>query len=189
MQSVRKILVDRLLDIFERASHPDWPWFEDSVTYCNAPLSQALLVSGTRMGDDSMVEKGLRSLEWLMSIQRGEEGYFAPIGSNGFYSRGGTKASFDQQPVEAYAAVSACLEAFRVTGKKEWFDHAQRAFDWLLGQNHLQQSLYDPMTGGCHDGLHEERMNQNQGAESTLSFLLALSEMRSATDPGTRAAE
>lgn len=75
--------------------------------------------------------------------------------------------------------VSACLEAHRVTGESRWVEHAGRAFNWFLGQNHLQQSLYDPSTGGCLDGLHADRVNENQGAESTLSFLLALLEMRS----------
>src|SRR5207249_4962124 len=100
------------------------------------------------------------------------------IGSNGFYPRGGTKADFDQQPLEACAMVSACLEAQRVTGDERWREHARRAFGWFLGQNPLQQSLYDASTGGCRDGLHADRANENQGAESTLSFQLALLEMR-----------
>jgi len=132
------------------------------------------------MDDPEMTKIGLRSLEWLASVQCSEEGYFAPVGSNGFYPRGETKASFDQQPVEACAMVSACIEARRVTGDDRWLEHARRAFSWFLGQNQLQQSLYDPSTGGCRDGLHVDRVNENQGAESTLSFLIALCEMRSA---------
>ena len=112
---------------------------------------------------------------------RGVDGYFAPIGSNGFYASGGTKAPFDQQPVEAHAMVSACLLAQRLTGGGRWAQEARRAFNWFLGQNQLRQSVYDPTTGGCRDGLHGDRPNENQGAESTLSFLLALVEMRSAT--------
>jgi hypothetical protein len=131
-----------------------------------------------------MTTAGLRSLEWLAEIQCSEDGYFAPIGSNGFYERGGTIASFDQQPVEAYAMISACLEAQRVTGDPRWAERAKRAFSWFLGQNHLQRSIYDATTGGCRDGLHADRANENQGAESTLSFLLALLEMRSADRPG-----
>src|SRR6185295_5293371 len=113
---------------------------------------------------------GLRSLEWLASLQRSEEGYFTPIGSDGFYVRGGRKALFDQQPVEASGMVSSCLEAGRVTGEQRWAEHARTAFNWFLGQNQLQQSLYDPTTGGCRDGLHADRANENQGAESTLAF-------------------
>jgi hypothetical protein len=154
------------------------------VTYCNARLSQALIVSGSRMKHAEMPAAGSRSLEWLAEIQRSEDGYFAPIGSNGFYERDGVKAAFDEQPVEACAMVSACLEAQRATGEGRWAEHARRAFNWFLGQNHLQQSLYDATTGGCRDGLHADRANENQGAESTLSFLLALLEMRSADRAG-----
>jgi glycosyltransferase involved in cell wall biosynthesis len=179
VQSIRKTLSDRLLDLFTRASRRDWPWFEESVTYCNARLPQALIVSGAAMKNDDMLATGLRSLEWLASIQRTDGGYFAPIGSNGFYERDQPKASFDQQPVEACAMVSACLEAARVTGKSQFVAHARSAFNWFLGQNHLQQLLYDAATGACRDGLHAERVNENRGAESTLSFLLSLLEMRS----------
>jgi glycosyltransferase involved in cell wall biosynthesis len=178
VQQVRAVISRRLLDLFRRASSDDWPWFEDRVTYCNARLSHALIASGARMGEEEMIDAGLRSLEWLWSIQVSKEGYFSPVGSNGFFVRGERRAGFDQQPIEASAMVSACLEAKRVTREGRWGVYAKRAFDWYLGQNDLQQPLYDPATGGCCDGLHEDRVNENQGAESTLSFLLALSEMR-----------
>ncbi|HEV3190869.1 MAG TPA: hypothetical protein VGY54_10255, partial [Polyangiaceae bacterium] len=178
VQSVRKALAERLLALYHRSSATDWPWFEDRLTYCNARLPQALIASGARMGNDEMTAAGLGSLEWLVSIQRSKEGYFSPIG-NGFFVRGAPRASFDQQPVEACAMVSACVEAGRVTHQAHWDESAQRAFSWFFGQNELQQSLYEPSTGGCRDGLHSDRVNENQGAESTLSFLLALLEMRS----------
>ncbi len=184
VQSVRKGLAGRLLDLFRKVSTYEWPWFEDRVTYCSARLSQALVASGPWMGNEEMTAAGLRSLEWLAEIQCSEGGHFAPIGSNGFYERGGPKASFDQQPVEACAMVSACLQAQRVTGDERWAVRARRAFSWFLGQNHLQRSLYDAATGGCRDGLHADRANENQGAESTLSFLLALLEMRSTDRTG-----
>src|SRR6185436_15456296 len=133
------------------------------------------------MRHEEMSTAGTRSLQWLADIQCSETGEFAPIGSNGFYRRGGHKALFDQQPVEACAMVSACLAAGRTTGDARWTQHARRAFGWFLGKNHLQRSMYDATTGGCRDGIHADRMNENQGAESTLSFLLTLSEMRSAT--------
>ena len=107
-----------------------------------------------------------------------EKGHFRPIGSNGFYRRGGTRANFDQQPVEAQATVSACLEAYRATSDFWWYEHAQRAFDWFIGWNDLGLELYSPETGGCRDGLHVDRVNGNQGAESTLAFLLSLAEMQ-----------
>lgn len=179
VQAVGTTLAGRLHGLFRDSSTKDWPWFEDRLTYSNARLSQALIASGRWMGDREMMQTGLRSLAWLASIQRSEEGYFTPIGCNGFYVRGGRKALFDQQPVEASGMVSACLDAGRLTGDDRWAKRARRAFHWFLGQNQLQQPLYDPTTGGCRDGLHPDRANENQGAESTLAFLLALTEMRS----------
>jgi hypothetical protein len=184
VQAMGTVLAERLLNLFQRTSDSKWPWFEDRLTYSNARLPQALIVSGNWMEHEEMRAAGTRSLQWLAEIQCSEDGYFAPIGSNGFYRRDARKALFDQQPVEACAMVSACLEAGRLTGELPWVQHARRAFSWFLGQNHLQQSLYDPTTGGCRDGMHTDRMNENQGAESTLSFLLALADMRSA-DPGS----
>ena len=127
-----------------------------------------------------MTEAGLESLSWLADLQRAEDGggHFVPIGSNGFYQRGGERARFDQQPVEAQAMVSACLEAHRITGDKSWHKEARRAFEWFLGRNDLNLPIYDPTTGGCRDGLHPDRPNENQGAESTLAFLQALLELR-----------
>ena len=178
VQAVRRSLGDRLLARYRDASGSDWPWFEDSATYCNARLPQAMLAAGVSLDDERMSVAGVRSLAWLADVQRSADGYFAPIGSEGWYQRGGAKAAFDQQPVEACAMVAACREAERVTGEPRWAAHARRAFAWFLGQNQLQQSLYDPSTGGCRDGLHPDRMNDNQGAESTVSFLLALVEMQ-----------
>jgi len=134
---------------------------------------------GLRAGDENMLAAGLESLDWLVSIQRCEaKGHFVPIGSHGFYSKTTEKARFDQQPVEACAVVSACLQAYRATGIERWRKEAWSAFNWFLGDNDLQIALYDSATGGCRDGLHPDRANENQGAESTLSFLMALLEMR-----------
>jgi hypothetical protein len=180
VQAMRELLTARLLGLYERASAEDWPWFEDHVTYCNARLPQALIVSGAAMARDDMVTIGLRALDWLGALQHTPDGYFAPVGSNGFYRRGMAAARFDQQPVEACGMVSACLDAHRITGDPRWSRYASSAFRWFLGQNHLQQTVYDVSTGGCRDGLHADRVNENQGAESTISFLLALWDMRSA---------
>jgi hypothetical protein len=158
------------------------------VTYCNARLSQALIVSGSRRSRPDMVGAGMRSLEWLVSVQSSPDGRFAAIGSNGFYSRGAVPAAFDQQPVEACATASACLEAYRASDDPRWVEHGRRAFNWFLGQNHLHRWLYDTSTGGCRDGLHADRINQNQGAEATLSFLLALGEMQAADRSAGRSA-
>jgi len=178
VQSQRALFAERLLNLYQRHSTVDWPWFEDSVTYENARLSQAMLITGALSNHEELTAVGLRSLEWLVGVQSLNEGHFAPIGSNGFYERGGTKADFDQQPVDALATISACLEARRVTHDERWAQYARRSFGWFLGQNHLQRPLFDAATGGCRDGLHADRANENQGAESTLSFQLALLEMR-----------
>jgi hypothetical protein len=179
-QKMRSVLSRRLLEMYESIRRPDWQWFENVVAYANARLPQALLVAGSACSDDSMVSAGLEALAWLSNTQRCEiNRHFVPIGSQGFYHQGGEKARFDQQPVEAAGAVSACLEAYRITGDTRWRDQAWSAFNWFLGDNDLQVALYDSATGGCRDGLHPDRANQNQGAESTLSFLMALLEMRS----------
>lgn len=177
-ESLRQILVDKLCGLHGVHASPDWPWFEDSLTYSNSRLSQALIVSGEAMGSAEIMQLGLRTLAWLSDTQVSAQGHFAPVGSNGFHRRGAVKADFDQQPVEAGGMVSACVDALRVSGDSRWAQDGRRAFDWFLGQNHLGLPLYDDSTGGCRDGLHRERCNQNQGAESTLSFLLALLELR-----------
>jgi len=183
-QRVRFALARRLLDMYESIRRPDWKWFENVLAYGNARLSQAMLVVGSACGDERMVSAGLESLNWLMETQRCPiNGHFVPIGSQGFYRQGGEKARFDQQPIEAAGAVSACLQAYRVTGDSRWHSEAWSAFNWFLGDNDLQLALYDSVTGGCRDGLHPDRANQNQGAESTLSFLMALLEMRSVHNP------
>jgi glycosyltransferase involved in cell wall biosynthesis len=182
--TLRAELALRLFGLVKRTGTADWPWFENSLTYCNARLPQALVVSAFHLQRPDMMDAGLRSLEWLVSLQSSPYGDFAAVGSNGFYERGASPASFDQQPVEACATVSACLEAFRVSGDGRWLREGRRAFNWFLGQNHLHQWLYDASTGGCRDGLHEERLNENQGAEATLSFLLALQEMRASVEVG-----
>jgi glycosyltransferase involved in cell wall biosynthesis len=179
-QKIRFTLSQRLLQMYESVRSPEWNWFEDVLAYGNARLSQAMLVVGSACSDSRMIAAGLESLDWLMQIQRSEaHGHFVPIGSQGFYRKGGGKARFDQQPIEAAGAVSACLEAYRLTTDSPWRSQAWCAFNWFLGDNDLQLPLYDSVTGGCRDGLHPDRANQNQGAESTLSFLMALREMRS----------
>jgi len=180
VESILKLLSERLLNLYRRTSKPDFPWFEDRLTYCNARLPQALLVSGAWLKSEEMTAAGLRSLTYLASEQFSAEGYFAPIGSNGFYVRGGLRAAFDQQPVEACGMISACIEAEHSTGDSSWLERARWAFNWFIGENQLKQPLYDPRTGGCRDGLHEDRVNENQGAESSLCFLSSLLELRAA---------
>lgn len=170
-------LGDQLMACYVKCSHDGWRWFENEMTYCNARLPEALIVAAEVLEDEAMLGAGLESLTWLSTMQE-RDGLFAPIGSNGFHTKDGARARFDQQPVDACATVSACLAAFNQTDHEIWADRAQRAFDWFLGANHLSLWLYDPTTGGCCDGLHEDRLNENQGAEATLSFLHALMSIR-----------
>src|ERR1700704_3954760 len=172
-------LANHLLNSYRAVHSTGWNWFEYGLAYSNARLPQALIRAGMRSGSDEMVSTGIEALTWLATIQRCEiKGHFVPIGSHGFYSKKTEKARFDQQPVEACAAVSAFFWGFSRTGKGRWRKEAWTAFNWFLGDNDLQIALYDPSTGGCRDGLHPDRANENQGAESTLSFLMALLEMR-----------
>ncbi|MBI4630583.1 MAG: glycosyltransferase family 4 protein [Chloroflexi bacterium] len=149
---VREELSLRLMTLYQNNHTDEWRWFEDGLTYCNAALSQALLLCGESMSNSAMTEAGLESLTWLTAVQRAKAG---------------------QQGM-----VSACLEAYRVTSDPRWRKEARRAFEWFLGRNDLNLPIYDPTTGGCRDGLHADRANENQGAESTLAFLQALLELR-----------
>lgn len=174
---VRDTLVDRLIGLYDQKAAPDWAWFEDSLSYDNARVPQALIASGRDGGNARALDIGVRSLGWLVGVQTAHQGHFRAVGSNGFYTRGQEPARFDQQPIEAAATVSACLEAHRATDEPAWMHAARSAFEWFLGRNDIGMELYDPGTGGCCDGLQDGRVNRNQGAESTLAFLLSLAEM------------
>jgi glycosyltransferase involved in cell wall biosynthesis len=174
-----EMLTGQLVKLWQNFATEDWPWFETRATYDNARLSQALILSG-KATEGEALEIGLKSLRWLVSMQKTQAGHFRPIGSNGFHEKDGARADFDQQPVESHAMVAACLEAFRVTRDPFWSVEAKRAFEWFLGRNDLGLPLYDYTTGGCGDGLHHDRVNANQGAESSLAFHLSLAEMKHA---------
>ena len=182
---IRDELAGRLLSLYQLCRSDEWRWYEAELSYCNAVLPQAMLMCGRWIPNNAMAESGLESLNWLADLQRADAagGHFVPIGSNGFYKQHGERARFDQQPVEAQTMASACLEAYRSTGDGRWRIEARRAFEWFLGRNDLNLSLYDPTTGGCRDGLHPDRPNENQGAESTLAFLQTVLELRLAENP------
>ncbi len=180
IEAMRPRLAAKLMVRFRESQSAHWQWFEDRLTYCNARLPQALLVSAVRMGDTEMSAVALRSFDWLLTQDFAANGQFSPVGSNGFHVRGAARSSFDQQPVEAGAMVSACLEAHRLTGQARYLERARHAFHWFLGENPREAQVYDARTGGCRDGIHVDRLNENQGAESTLAFLMALAEMRAA---------
>ena len=172
---MRKILSDRLMEQFRDSATEDWPWCEDILTYDNARLPQALLLSGQWLPDHEMLEMGLRALDWLKKVQTDEIGrHFTAIGNQGWFARDGEKARFDQQPIEAAAMVDACIEAFNCTRDEDWITEAYRCLNWYQGENDLRVPLYDHSTGGCRDGLEAHGANENQGAESSLCWLMAL---------------
>jgi len=173
VRRVRDTLAQRLFNQFKGNATDHWPWLENALNYANGKLPHALLLSGRGMLQKDMIDMGLLSLNWLITIQT-EDGHFVPIGSNGWYKKRGPKARFDQQPIEANSMVEACVEAFNVTRDKLWLDHAVMCFNWFLGHNDLNLPLYDPKTGGCRDGLMADGINQNEGAESSLAWLLSL---------------
>lgn len=175
---VRGVLAKRLIDILTAVETKDWEWFEEGLAYDNTRLPQALIVTGCSTGTRSYVNAGLRSLRWLMTLQRTPTGCFRPIGSRTFGAKRTHPLAFDQQPLEATATISACLAAWRADGDLSWRADANRAFAWFLGRNDLSLPLVDLETGGCRDGLHPDRPNENQGAESVVSYLLSLAEMR-----------
>jgi glycosyltransferase involved in cell wall biosynthesis len=177
VQRARGVLTDRLLNLYHNSMDRDWIWYEDKLAYDNAIVPKALIAIGADLSNAEILDLGMKSLEWLISVQTSRDGHFVPIGSNGFYEKGGTRARFDQQPIEVDSAVSACLQAYGVTNDDRWRKKAETIFEWFLGKNDLGLSVYDAYTGGCCDGLHPDRVNQNQGAESTLSFLHSLLEL------------
>ena len=175
---LRRILADRLMSLFSATETNDWIWFEDMLAYDNARLPQALIQTGLTTRTPPYVEVGLRSLRWLMSLQTASSGCFRPIGTKSFGRIHQKPEAFDQQPIEASATISASLAAGRAEDGAEWPAAAMRAFGWFLGENDLQTLLIDPDTGRCSDGLHPDRPNENKGAESSLSYLLGLAEIR-----------
>ena len=175
IETLCKILSERLMQWFRNFADEDWPWCEETLTYDNARLPQALLLSGQWLGDDEMLQTALSALTWLKKIQHDKSGcYFAAIGNHDWFTKGGDKARFDQQPIEAVAMLEACIEAFKVTQDEEWITYAYRCLNWYQGDNERHLSLYDHATGGCRDGLQIDSVNENQGAESTLCWLMAL---------------
>jgi glycosyltransferase involved in cell wall biosynthesis len=177
-REVRLDLADRLMTILASVEKPEWVWFEEGLSYDNARLPQALLLTGMATRTPGYTDAGLRSLHWLMTQQTAPAGHFRPIGSASFGERLQPPRAFDQQPLEATATIAACLAAWRADGDDEWNAIATRVFAWFLGSNDLSTALVDLQTGSCCDGLHPDRANENLGGESVLSYLLGLAEIR-----------
>jgi glycosyltransferase involved in cell wall biosynthesis len=175
---LRLRLASRLVGLLRQVETDDWVWFEEGLSYENARLSEALILTGQATGIIGYVGEGLRSLTWLMMRQTSPSGLFRPVGTEGFADHRMPPRLFDQQPVEAAATIAACLAAWQATRDRRWQVDATRAFAWFTGGNDLGQSLVEPSTGLCRDGLHPDRVNENCGGESVVSYLLALADMQ-----------
>lgn len=178
VKSVVEDLSQNLLKLLDSMSQEEWLWFEEIVAYDNARLPQALIAAGDYLADEKMLNTGLKVLDWLINIQTDPvKKHLSLVGNSGWYWRGGEKARFDQQPLEVAALVDACYQAYLATKKASWCKKMKWAFSWFLGNNDIGQAVCNPATGGCFDGLRPQGVNQNQGGESTVSFLLALHQM------------
>ncbi|MHB9130537.1 MAG: glycosyltransferase [Armatimonadota bacterium] len=149
-----------------------WDWFLPMLTYGNGRLPQSLLGAGDLIGDDTLINAGLHSLDFLNAVSFRDE-YLSVVGCHGWYPQGGDCALFDQQPIDAGAMVEVNLTAYRITRHPRYLESAKRAMDWFFGNNLLRVPLYNPQSKGCHDGLQIDGVNSNQGAESLLAYLMA----------------
>ena len=177
VRQMRESLAEKLFVRFEKNAQDDWPWLEETLTYANARIPHALLLAGQWMQRGDMMKTALNTLEWLVEVHF-QHGHFAPVGNRGWYPRDGEMARFDQQPIEAMTMIDACIEAYYVTREEKWVDRALGTFNWFLGHNDFQVALYDDYSGGCRDGLQPDGANHNEGAESTLSWLIAVGTLR-----------
>ena len=168
---------------FEECADDEWRWFEPDLTYENALLPLALFKFAMRTGDEKALRVARESLSFLEAICFAD-GHLQLIGNAGWHARGSERAIADEQPIDASAFVLAFCAAYAATGDQRYLERMQESFEWFLGANRLGLPLYDFSTAGCHDGLGTEAVNQNQGAESAVSFLLALLAMLGLADDG-----
>ncbi len=174
VRKIQEILADKLYTLYKDNSKPDWPWFEDKLTYANAVLPHGLITASHRTSRLDLLEAGISSLEWLFETQLSPEGHLSVIGNQNWYKKGGERSIFDQQPIEVMNLITTCLTAFQFTGNEKWIANARKCFTWFLGQNDLGVQIYNYQTGGCRDGLQSQGTNANEGAESTLAWLISL---------------
>ncbi|NLY42538.1 MAG: glycosyltransferase [Clostridiaceae bacterium] len=157
---------------YEKHRDGDWKWFENIVAYCNGVLPWSLLVAYKVTGKKEFFDVGKESLEFLEKLTF-RDGYFKPVGCNGWLLKGGHPAEFDEQSVEACEAVLTYLEAYEITGEKKYLQKAKRCHAWYEGVNSKGISLIDKESGGCYDGLTAEGLNLNMGAESLVSYVIS----------------
>ena len=161
---------DMLMTLATAASRPDWAWFEIVLSYDNTRLPEALIRAGQALDDEALIAAGLETLDWVSQQTTAEDGQFQPVGTTSFGEPFATPAIFDQQPLEAWAAIDACALAYQVTADAKWSARAAAAHGWFLGANTLSVPIIDPDTGECHDGLTPFDANHNQGAESVIAW-------------------
>ena len=167
-------LAKRLFELFKDNATDEWMWCEEKATYANAKLPHALILAGRLIPNTEMHEMGMASLRWLLKEQTAPEGHLSIIGNLNWHEKNGERSTFDQQPIEAMCLIEACAEAFRSTGDTYWLEEGQRCLSWFMGRNDINKNVYVFNTGGCYDGIHEKDVNDNQGAESTLAWLISL---------------
>lgn len=182
-RKIRDDLARKIYQLFKNNVSEEWVWCENIATYANAILPHALIVAGKWMPDEKMHDLGIKALKWLLKVQTAPAGHLSVIGNSGWFEKSGNRSMFDQQPIEVKGLMNACLEAYNTTGDKKWFEESERCLSWFLGQNDLQIQICDCKTGGCADGLERQGINSNQGAESTLAWIISLINMSKAIEP------
>jgi glycosyltransferase involved in cell wall biosynthesis len=165
-------LTQPLIDAFERNQSDDWQWFEEKMTYDNAILPLALLHSCEITGNEKAKQVALKSMAFLDKLTL-SNGYLSPVGNDGWYYRGGAFTTFDQQAIETMAMVLMHFQAYKIFRKPQYIEKMFLSYKWFLGENTLRAPLYDHETKGCCDGLLPTGINRNQGAESTLAYLIS----------------
>ena len=179
---IRDDLANRIYQLFKNNVSDEWFWCEKTATYANAILPNALILAGKSMVDEKMYEMGINALKWLLEVQTATSGHISIIGNNQWCNKTRTRSMFDQQPLEVKGLINACLDVYMLTGEKHWFDESERCISWFLGQNDLNMPVCDYKTGGCCDGLESQGVNANQGAESTLAWLISLTNVKTVSE-------
>lgn len=182
-RKIRDDLAKRIYQLFKNNASDEWAWCENTATYANAVLPHALIVAGKGMPNQKMYDIGVKALSWLLKVQTAPEGHLSVIGNSGWFDKNGHRSMFDQQPIEVKSLINACLEVYISTGDKKWFEESERCLSWFLGNNDLQIPVCDCKTGGCADGLERQGINSNQGAESTLAWVISLINMNKVIEP------
>lgn len=167
-----KLLADRLVQIFRHESEPNWPWFESYLTYANSILPEALLYAWKETGDQFYKEVAKSSFDFLLSLTFTKT-QMKVISNKSWLHKGKKPEKFGEQPIDVAYTMLALNHFYEVFGDESYFEKSRIAYSWFLGNNHLSQIIYNPCTGGCYDGLEQKHVNLNQGAESTISYLIA----------------